>query len=47
MNGGQVDDASRLWKEDLEWLRTEFYEGHFGFPLAQLILALSCATAPA
>jgi hypothetical protein len=32
MNGGHVDDASRLWKEDLEWLRREFYEGHFGFP---------------
>jgi hypothetical protein len=36
MNGGHVDDASRLWKEDLEWLRREFYEGHFGFPWPSL-----------
>jgi hypothetical protein len=35
-NGGHVDEASRLWKEDLQWLRTEFYEGHFGFPWPSL-----------
>jgi hypothetical protein len=36
MNGGHVDDTSRRWKEDLEWLRREFYEGHFGFPWPSL-----------
>jgi hypothetical protein len=35
-NGGHVDEASRLWKEDLQWLRKEFYEGHFGFPWPSL-----------
>ena len=36
MNSGHVDNASQLWKEDLEWLRREFYEGHFGFPWPSL-----------
>lgn len=36
MNGGAVDSATRLWKRDLAWLRTEFYEGHFGFPWPRL-----------
>ncbi len=31
-DNGHVDDASRCWMEDLEWLRKKFYEGHFGFP---------------
>jgi len=32
MNNGATDNPTRLWKRDLAWLRTEFYEGHFGFP---------------
>jgi hypothetical protein len=35
-NSGHVDNASRCWIEDLEWLRKEFYEGHFGFPWPSL-----------
>jgi hypothetical protein len=36
MNAGLIDDASRLWKEDLKWLRKEFYEDHFHFPWPSL-----------
>src|SRR5690606_12862026 len=36
MNNGAIDDATRLWKRDLAWLRAEFYEGHFGFPWPRL-----------
>lgn len=30
--GGLHDATTRMWSSDLEWLRTTYYEGHFGFP---------------
>ena len=30
-NGGNHDQATRAWVDDLRWLKTEFYEGYFSF----------------
>jgi len=34
--GGEPDEACRTWSEDLGWLRSEFYEGHFGSPWPEI-----------
>jgi hypothetical protein len=31
-NNGKEDNATHLWKHDLQWLKNEFYIGYFGFP---------------